>query len=224
MVDNTLGGLRVDALFHQLPDVFAPRAHIVFPDMNSRELLTYMADELSAPPADAPRYTSEESVQRIKRMLESNAERGRHAVLAIDEAHLLEENGTLETVRLLLNFTVASRPLLTVLLVGQSALLPQLARSPGLEQRLGVKTLLRPFSLEETVSYVNHRLSAAGASRTIFEESALETLHELSSGIPRSINRLADLALLVGYADQIATLSAEHVRSVCEELVTVAKG
>ena len=72
------------------------------------------------------------------------------------------------------------------------------------------------------MSYVNHRLSAAGASRTIFEESALDALHELSSGIPRRINRLADLALLVGYADQIATLSAEHVHSVSKELVAVA--
>ena len=49
--------------------------------------------------------------------------------------------------------------------------------------------------------YVEHRMSAAGARKRIFVESALQALFECSGGVPRRINRLADLALLVGYAD-----------------------
>jgi len=214
----------VEALWQQLPEEFTPLVHLVFPDFDSRELLTYLADELGAPaPPNAPRYTADESVRRIERFLRSNAQQGYHAVVAIDEAHLLEQNGTLQTVRLLLNFTLDARPGLTLLLIGQSALLPQLSRTPDLDERIGAKALLRPLGLEESISYVNHRLSAAGAKRTIFEPAAIEALHELTSGIPRRINRLADLALVVGYADQLESIDADRIRSVCDELVAVGQ-
>jgi len=40
-----------------------------------------------------------------------------------------------------------------------------------------------------------HRLRAAGASCDIFTPGAVDSLHELSRGLARQINRLADLAL-----------------------------
>jgi general secretion pathway protein A len=45
-------------------------------------------------------------------------------------------------------------------------------------------------------------------------------LYELSGGVPRRINRLCDLALLVGFADESQTISAEQVEAVADELVT----
>ena len=53
------------------------------------------------------------------------------------------------------------------------------------------------------MSYVQHRLAVAGAERTIFEPAATEALHQLSGGAPRQINRLCDLALLVGFAEEL---------------------
>ena len=99
------------------------------------------------------------SVRRIERALSENEKAGHHAVVTVDEAHLLRDMGTLETMRLLLNFQVESQPALTLLLVGQPSLLANLDRMPGLEERLGVKCLLRPFTEEETISYVTHRLT-----------------------------------------------------------------
>ena len=212
----------VDALMQQLPDEFSPRVHLVFPQMPSGELLAYLADELGAPAADPPRYTVEESVRRIEQFLVANSRTGRHAVIAIDEAHLLAEGGSLETMRLLLNFHQASRPCLTLLLVGQTEILPQLSRMPGLDERLGVKSILRPFTPQETTHYVNHRLRAAGADRAIFNPGALKAVHDLSHGIPGQINRLCDLVLLVGYAEQSDVITADQVESVCEELVGTA--
>jgi general secretion pathway protein A len=69
---------------------------------------------------------------------------------------------------------------------------------------------------------VTHRLEAAGAQRAIFEDDALDALHQLSRGIPRRINRLADLALLIGFAEERETIAASQVEAVSEELVTVA--
>jgi general secretion pathway protein A len=92
---------------------------------------------------------------------------------------------------------------------------------PHLEERLGVKCLLRPFTERETVDYVSHRLKLAGASREVFEPDALSTLHHLTHGVARRINRLADLAMLIGYAEGRRTISAGHLEAVSQELIAV---
>jgi general secretion pathway protein A len=61
----------------------------------------------------------------------------------------------------------------------------------------------------------------AGSPRSIVDPDALPTLQELTNGIPRRINRLCDLALLVGYAEEQQMLSASHFESVCRELVAM---
>ena len=142
-----------------------------------------------------------ESLRLIEDALRENVKAGRRAVLVIDEAQHLCESGTLETVRLLLNLETPAGPAFTLLLVGQPLLLPTLDRMPTLDERLGVKCLIRPFKMEESIGYVQHRLQAAGAARPIFEDRALAAIHRLSHGSPRRINRLCDLALLIGYAE-----------------------
>jgi general secretion pathway protein A len=214
--------LLVQLLRAELADTFAPQVHLVFPQMTSRELLVYLAEQLGAPPTETPRHTVEESVRRLEFVLNHNAHQQRHAVIVIDEAHLLEDCGALETLRLLLNFEVAGQPTFTLLLVGQMGLISAVSRLPSLEERVAVKALLRPFTEHETVSYVNFRLDAAGATRDIFTPDAIEALHYLSHGIARQINRLGDLSLLVGFADRLPQLTARQIESVSEELVTLA--
>ena len=67
---------------------------------------------------------------------------------------------TFEALRLLLNFEPGGTPALTLLLVGQPAILPAFDRMPQWEERLGVKCLLRPFSQAGDGSL--RRASAAG--------------------------------------------------------------
>jgi general secretion pathway protein A len=189
--------------------------------MTARELLTYIAVEFGAL-GDTPKAQSlDETVRALERFLAENTDRGRHAILAVDEAQLLLDGGGLETLRLLLNIEPAARSSLTLLLVGHAALLPALERMPELECRLGVKSLLRPFTLEETVSYVNHRMTAAGAGHEIFTAEGLAALYRLTGGNPRRINRLCDLALLIGYADELAAIGPEQFEAVAQELVAV---
>ncbi len=212
----------VGLLRSSLAESFRPLVHLVFPQMSSRDLLVYLAEQVGAPPADPPRYTIEESVRRLQFFLQQNAKQGRHAVVVIDEAHLLEDCGALETLRLLLNFEHAGHPSLTLLLVGQMGLVSAAGRLPSLEERIAVKTLVRCFTSEETAAYVRHRLKASGASREIFTPDALEALHYLTHGAPRQINRLGDLALLVGFADRLPRLAATQIEAVSEELVAIA--
>ena len=132
--------------------------------------------------------------------------------MAVDEAQLIDDAHTLEALRLLLNFEPNGVPALTLLLVGQPSILTTVERMPHWEERLGVKCLLRPFNESETAAYVEHRLRVAGSSRSIVEPDALPTLQELTNGIARRINRLCDLALLVGYAEEQPTLERQPLR------------
>jgi type II secretory pathway predicted ATPase ExeA len=206
--------LLVRTLARQLPPEFAPWAHVVFPQMS-------VAEQLGAPPVSGP-APIDQSVRRIERRLQENAEQGRHAVIVIDEAHLLDGNRSWEALRLLLNFEGTTGPLLTLVVLGLPALLPLFERMPHMEERMGVKCLLRPLTLDEAVSYVSHRLKVAGAGRDIIETDAMETLHQLTGGVPRRINRLCDLALLIGYAGEQQSVNAEQLESVADELVAVA--
>ncbi|HEY1598032.1 MAG TPA: AAA family ATPase [Pirellulales bacterium] len=217
--------LLVRLLADQLGDEFRPLAHLVFPQMPAADLLAFLAAELGAGSAEHSegRVASvETSVRRIQHRLTENAQQGKHAVVAIDEAHLLDGSRAFEAIRLLLNFETAAGPALTLLLVGQTALVPMFARMPQLEERLAVKCMLRPLAVEETMAYVQHRLAVAGSDRTIFEPSATEALHHLSCGIPRQINRLCDLALLIGFAEEQSSIGAEQIEAVSQELVSVA--
>ncbi len=215
--------LLVESLRRQAPETIAPFVHLVFPQMPADQLLAYLAGELGAATNTAVATSSlQESVRGISNVLAENTRAGRHAVVVVDEAHLLSGREGFETLRLLLNFETDSQPGLTLLVAGQTGLLPQLDRMPGLEQRLGVKCLLRPFNLEETVSYISHRLTAAEAQAPIFDSAAMEAIYHLTHGVPREINRLCDLSLLIGYAEEQQQITAEHVEAVSEELVTVA--
>lgn len=211
-----------DMLSEQLGDNVGKFIRVVFPLMSSRDFLVYLAEQFGTPPADPPQYTIEESLRRLEFALKENTRRGQHAVVAVDEAHLLEDSGLFETLRLLLNLQSEGQSALTLLLVGQTTLLSAMQRNAALDERLDLKMLLQPFTAEETIDYVNHRLLAAGATREIFAPDALQAAHQLTGGIPRQLNRLCDLALVVGFAARQHTIDAGQMHSVNDELVTVS--
>ena len=209
------------ALVHQVGKQLGCHAHVVFPLMSPRELLASVADELIGK-HDTPNASIEESLHTLKQALVVNRERGKLAVIAVDEAHLLEDAGLLEPLRLLMNLRAGDEPLFTLLLIGQVPAIATMERTNDLDERLELKVLVKPFSSEETAGYIEHRLVAAGATRPLFTPQALEMAHQLTGGIPRRINRLCDLALLVGFAAEESQIDAEQLRSVQSELLTLA--
>lgn len=225
--------LVVKMLADALPDQFRPIARINYPQMPVAELLAYIAFELSGMSPTAQNAESrgqvgfplpgiQSSVREIEGCLAENSQNGRHAVVVIDEVHLLDDRQALEAIRLLPNFGPSGSPALTMLLVGQTSFLPVLDRTPQLEERLGVKCLLRSFGEEDTGRYIKHRLQAAGADREIFTAEAISAVHYQTHGNPRQINRLCDLALLIGYAERQETISALQVEAISQELMAVA--
>jgi general secretion pathway protein A len=212
--------LLITMLGRLLSEDFRPVVHLVFPQMPPDQMLAYLADELCGEVSETA-GTVDRSIRRLQSKLTENAKAQRHAVVVVDEAHVLRENGGLETLRLLLNLQANGSPAMTLVFVGHTMLLPTLERLPELDERLGVKCLLRRFTQEETMAYISHRLTAAGAKLPIFDTSALEAVHLHSHGVARQINRLCDLALLIGFADERPGISAAQIESVADELVAV---
>lgn len=211
--------LLLKLLLAQLPDECAPRAHLVFPQMAAADLLAYMARELGAGQPAAPSASPlADCVAGLQRRLQENAAQGRRAIVVVDEAHLLEGPRAFETLRLLMNFETDAGPAMSLVLAGQPSLLAAIDRWPHLEERVGAKCHLGPLSLEETMAYVQHRLLACGGSAVAFDAAALERVHELGRGTPRRINRLCDLAMLIGFAEELPQIGIDQIEAVAEDL------
>jgi general secretion pathway protein A len=211
--------LLTQTLLKQLPEQFSPKVHVVFPQMPPEQLLAYLAGHLTGS-SFATTPTIDQSLRRIETRLADNAADGKHAVVVIDEAHVLRQTHALETIRLLLNLEHNGQAPASLLLVGQTGLLVGIERMPELEERLAVKCLLKPLQPTETSAYVQHRLNAAGAKKTVFSDAALDAIHQQTLGIPRRINRLCDLALLVGFAEELSVIGPEQIESISDELAT----
>lgn len=141
---------------------------------------------------------------------------GRRCLLIIDEAQNLSSE-SLEEVRLLSNLQTDTQPLLQIILAGQPEL-RDIIQGPGLEQlaqRVAITYHLVPLSREEMGEYIRYRLKKAGAQNNdLFDEGALDLLHEYTGGIPRSVNVMCNAALVYGYADSMETISREVVEQV----------
>ncbi len=220
------GGIGKSYLCHvlqsQLSERHRPFVQLVFPQLSPVELISYLAVELGAEEAGIePGVTGKDRIVRaLHRQLQLLCEQGAQPVIVIDEAHLIADQRIFETLHQLLNFQQTSDIDFTLLLVGDRLLLSHLQRSSQLDDRISVRCLLKPFSAEETQRYVEHRLQVAGRSEPVFEADAFQTLFELTQGNPRKINRLCDLGLLVGYADELPLITSDVLEAVSEELVT----
>ena len=121
----------------------------------------------------------------------------RGLVILVDEAQLLPLE-VLEELQNLSELKTEGRSLIQVILVGQPALTVSLKQC-GLNDESTSLELL-PLQIEESMGYVDYRLSRCGAeTETIFAEDALKLAGKVSEGIPRCLNQLCDHALLLGY-------------------------
>jgi general secretion pathway protein A len=77
---------------------------------------------------------------------------------------------------------------------------------------------LAPWSEEETAEHVAHRLHQSGSAEPIFTDEAITALHELSGGIPRKVDQIAQLALLAGAGQQLSEIDAVTLAEAYQEL------
>ena len=149
------------------------------------------------------------------RMLE-NVKNNRTTLLIIDEAQLICKE-TFEEIRLLLNFQLNDRCLITLVLIGQPELRDKIRAYKQLDQRVFNRYHLNPLSSDDTRAYIALRLEKAGQAGNVFTPAAVEEIYNHSEGVPRIINNICDLALLVGFSLKISEIDIDTIRKVIKD-------
>lgn len=188
-------------------------ALLTFPALSASELLALLALDLGAGPGAGTNPAG--ALRWIRHWLADASAKGERPLLVVDDAHLIEDPSTFETLQLLLNFASAGPPDLSLLLVGSPEVLLRLP--PGLADRLTTRCLLGPLTEAESAAYVLGRLAASGAAEPLFSPESLSALHRVADGLPRRLNRLADLALLIAYAEGRPSADARAVSIATRE-------
>lgn len=157
-------------------------------------------------------------LKAFQRFLIRNYADGKATVLVVDEAQNLPARA-LEELRLLNNINANQDELIKIVLVGQPELLDLLTR-PELSQfaqRVTLEFHLNALGVIDTMAYIGHRLKVAGASKNIFDKTAMYTVFYLTGGVPRLINTLCDFTLLYGFSTGKTVLDAEDVLEVTKD-------
>ena len=161
--------------------------------------------EIAAVVGLSPAGTYPVLVRRLQEKFESQQhDDARRPVLLVDEAHDMRSD-VLAILRILTNFDMDSRLVLSLILAGQPPLAKMLRRDEleALSQRLTGFVTLRLLSRAETRTYLEHRLRVAGARSFLFDDHCVEALYEMTRGNMRALDRLAlkslDLAARAGH-------------------------
>lgn len=184
------------------------------PQLEYVELLRAIVRNLKAIelPEKKTELSADYLLEVLGQILQNNLSDGKETVIIIDEAHIIQDERVFEELRLLLNFQLRERFLLTLLILGQPELKQKIEDNKQLEQRIAVKYHLDALDLEDTKRYIQHRLKVAGQASEIFSEEALRLIYEHSGGIPRRINHLCDISLLSGFGKEAKIIDKQIIR------------
>jgi general secretion pathway protein A len=204
------------ALLAQL-DASTDSAYIFNPLLEPLDFFRLLFDDLGI---EETCFSKAEYLLALNHYLINRLKDNRTVLLIIDEAQNLSPE-MLEEIRLLSNLETPSSKLIQILLVGQPELSEMLDRDAlrQLRQRIVLRYELTPFDAGESEFYVEERLRLAGyTGKGIFKRSALRELFAVTGGVPRLVNAVCDGALLTGYGRDQATLDAEIIREVANDL------
>lgn len=182
------------------------------------ECVTPAPIRLSVPPP---------SMQALATILEpiGGQQRGRNSLVLCDNAHLFAPqllSGLLQ--KTLLGHHHASQ--LKVVLAGE----PELAAVLGdpavchMSRALGEPFELPLLTNDETVAYVRHRLTVAGAPASqIFSDDVCAEIHRETRGNPRLVNALCDAALSLACARELPRVGMTEVLRGLEDIAALSR-
>ncbi len=163
-----------------------------------------------------PRGSKSANYSQIQHcLLDTKQNQGKTVLIILDEAHLLRA-GILEELRLLTNFKMDSFEPFILVLAGQSELrrIMEFAVLEPLNQRVAIRYHMPGLSPEQTRNYITHQLKLAGAHEPILDDAAMDAIHEVSFGIPRSIGAVTEQALTYAMFSEKRTVDADMVLKV----------
>lgn len=216
-----------------------PFVTLGMPQLDAVELLCYLADNLERRIKQECHFTGmlqgrakqrssceqlpfmHAALSTVESFLYRNAQEKRHTVLVVEEAQQITDVNVYPFFKSLLGMQYKGKPILSLLFVVANSSFSVEPQRLFIEDCIETVADLVSLSATETPAYVSFRLTKAGAKREIFTQDAMEMIHFLTGGNPRKINRLCDLALLIGFAENLTELGGEIIDALNNELITV---
>lgn len=179
-----------------------------------RRLLEELGDEYHVVLVTTPPKSPQAMTETLDEAFGTAAGDSRIPVAVFDEAQHLDFR-CLDHIKFLTNLEKEGEKLLQIVLVGQ----PELAEKIGhkrftqLEQRIGAKLELGLLHKKEVWPYLNHRLSVAKlAEETRFTKGAARFLYRETEGVPRLVNRIANIAVEQALQENKPKIGARDVK------------
>jgi len=197
------------ALIDKLPEARYRVHYVKVACLSKRDMCREIAVACGAQPAGSYPML----VRRLQeRFVASAATDGVRPVLVLDEAHDLRPE-VLDMLRIMTNFEMDSRLVLSIVLAGQTPLRAMLKSEmhESMARRLAHIASLRLLTREESQRYIAHRCTIAGATVVPFDAAALDAVHEIACGNLRATDQLASKALETAHDAGVSVVDANHV-------------
>jgi type II secretory pathway predicted ATPase ExeA len=190
--------------------------YLANPSLSRPEILGAIADELGIPADGKATHSLTRALQEA--LIERYAA-GKRVVMLIDEAHAMPAE-SLEEIRLLSNLESKATKLLQIALFAQPELDERLAANDmrQLRERITQHFNLSPLKQEDVAGYIEFRLRTAGYhGPNPFTAAAVKRIAEISEGLSRRINILADKALLAAYSKGSHRIDTAEVATAAQD-------
>lgn len=186
------------------------RTHYVkVTDLSKRDFCRELCEACGAPTA----ATYGSLVRRLQQRMESLlSEDSLRPVLIIDEAHDMRPE-VLAILRVLTNFEMDSRLVVSIVLCGQPPLRQLLRRAEmeAVSRRISYFSSLRTLTRQEVPDYIAHRLFVCGVDRTLFVDEAVDAVFEATQGNLRAIDRLGLRSMEIASTKQACDVTPDHI-------------
>jgi general secretion pathway protein A len=160
------------------------------------------------------------SLHNFQAFLIEQKEAGVSPVLLVDEAQNMTRDMLL-LIQHLFNFSTRTEFLIQTALFAQLDLQPKLDRLPSLKSRLSLAKLT-PLDLKQTKAMMQFRWTVAGGKQLPFDDEAIVEIYRVTGGVPRSIVRLVNEALIRAAVDKDKRVDKDAVSAAWLEM-TVEK-
>ena len=205
------------ALCQQLPEARYRYHYVKVTSLSKRDLCREIATVLGLEPAG----TYPALVRKLQQAFQDQAaDQGLRPLLLLDEAGDMRPE-VLAILRILTNFDMDSRLVLSVILAGNHQL-QRLLERPDIEpvrRRLAHVATLRLLSRAETRDYMQHRIRVVGGKELPFDDPAAEAIYEITCGNLRAINYLTRKALQKAAEQNVSTIDTTLVLAARKDLI-----
>jgi general secretion pathway protein A len=206
-------GMGKTTLIRQMMDQLDERTRVALISQSHDQYFTLLKELMEKLGLRAKGVTKGSMLHELYEYLTECLKKSENIVICLDDAHRMKDE-IIEELRLLSNLETSRTKLIQIVIVGE----PELDRRLNskhmrqIRQRIQILHRLLPLGHDESLKYIEHRLTwAGGSSGNVFTPEALASICKYAGGIPQNINALCDRALTLGSERSEKPVSAQTV-------------